>query len=105
MRKRGPWIYDQASYANVDEVPLNCPNRIETDMSSADNVWLTPPANLMLSPDEVHVWRATLDVPDVYLDELQHMLAPDEIRRAEQLRLQQDRHRFIVGRGLLRAIL
>jgi 4'-phosphopantetheinyl transferase len=68
-------------------------------------VWQPPPTDLTLGRDEVHVWRAPLDAPALYLQRLRGTLTADEISRAERFHFQRDRDRFIAGRGLLRAIL
>ncbi|MBA3256820.1 MAG: 4'-phosphopantetheinyl transferase superfamily protein [Pyrinomonadaceae bacterium] len=67
--------------------------------------WSSPPKNLILRSDEVHVWRATLDLQYSRVQSLQQTLAADERRRAERFYFQTDREHFIVGRGLLRAII
>ncbi|MFC2045944.1 4'-phosphopantetheinyl transferase family protein [Chloroflexota bacterium] len=54
---------------------------------------------------EVHVWRASLDLPASRVQSLQHTLAADELTRADRYYSWQDSERFIVARGLLRAIL
>lgn len=53
----------------------------------------------------VHVWHAGLEMPDVHWRELAASLTPDERERAARLRSDLHRRRFVVGRGLLRAIL
>ena len=65
----------------------------------------SPPKNLKLSRDDVHVWRATLDQPAEYVRQLAQSLSEDERLRAERFYFERDRSRFIVGRGLLRFIL
>jgi 4'-phosphopantetheinyl transferase len=55
--------------------------------------------------DGVHVWRACLDLPDSGVETLRRTLAVDELGRAKRYRFERDRRRFIVARGLLRAIL
>ena len=74
-------------------------------MSKIDRQWCSPPKNLKLSRDDVHVWRATLDRPAEYVCQLKRSLSEDERLRAERFYFEQDRLRFIVGRGLLRFIL
>jgi 4'-phosphopantetheinyl transferase len=74
-------------------------------MTALDFSWPHAPADLALSNDEVHVWRACLDLPASHVQSLQRTLAADELSRAERLYFQKDRQRFIVARGLLRAIL
>lgn len=58
-----------------------------------------------LAGDEVHVWRARLDVPPTRAERLLGLLARDERERAERFHFQRDRDRFIAARGLLRSIL
>jgi 4'-phosphopantetheinyl transferase len=68
-------------------------------------VWDSPPTNLAISRDEVHVWRASLEHPAGYIQRLTQTLSEDERQRADRFRFERDRRRYIVGRGLLRAIL
>src|SRR3989442_8155544 len=68
-------------------------------------VWSSPPRDLALESDEVHVWRAALDSSSVRLEDLRHTLSPSEQTRAERFSFQRDRDRFVVRRGLLRVIL
>ena len=58
-----------------------------------------------LGKDDVHVWRASLDPPASQVSSLRHTLAADELARAERYHFRQVRERFVVARGLLRAIL
>jgi 4'-phosphopantetheinyl transferase len=67
--------------------------------------WRSPPETLVLGCDEVHVWRATLDQTPSQIQSFLHNLAADEQTRAERLYFERDRERFIVARGVLRAIL
>lgn len=57
------------------------------------------------APGEVHIHLFYLDRDDRERARLQHLLAPDELIRAERLRDRLIRNRFIVGRGLLRETL
>ena len=61
--------------------------------------------SLALDGDEVHVWRAASDATEGRLEELSQSLGADERARAERFAFRRDRDRFIVRRGLLRAIL
>ena len=74
-------------------------------MMRQDPVWGTPPAELALAKDEVHVWRAKLDLTQTTIQSLRRTLAADELARAKRFRFAQDRDRFIAARGVLRAIL
>ncbi|MFO0908589.1 MAG: 4'-phosphopantetheinyl transferase superfamily protein [Isosphaeraceae bacterium] len=55
--------------------------------------------------DQVVVWRFTLDVSDDAIEPMRRLLAPEEIGRAERLRTEVLRSRFIAGRATLRRIL
>ncbi len=67
--------------------------------------WESPTDELMLGDDEVHVWRASLDVPEALVRQLQETLDAAEIARAERFYFRKDRNHFVVARGLLKAIL
>jgi 4'-phosphopantetheinyl transferase len=68
-------------------------------------MWRSPPADLRLEDDDVHVWRASIDLPAQQVRELRCILTPDELERAERFHFPRDRNRFIVARGVLRDIL
>src|SRR6266700_4660831 len=74
-------------------------------MSIPELLWHSPPEQLALADDEVHVWLAPLDLPDSHLYILAQALADDERRRAQAFRFQKDRIHFIVDRFILRALL
>jgi 4'-phosphopantetheinyl transferase len=67
--------------------------------------WSPPPGVLTVSRGEVHVWRASLDVTPRRRTSLLATLSSDERARADRFHFERDRHHFITGRGLLRAIL
>lgn len=71
----------------------------------SDHLWRFPPTPLILNDDEVQVWRASLDVAPDRIAALRHILSSDERTRAERFHFPADRTRFIVARGLLRAII
>lgn len=68
-------------------------------------MWSPPPTNLILLSNEVHVWRAPLDLEAACTQTLQRTLSVDEQARAARFHFPKDRARFIVARGVLRAIL
>jgi 4'-phosphopantetheinyl transferase len=74
-------------------------------MNTHDWVWRMPPSHLSLGDNDVHVWRASLDLPMDEIAPLHATLAPDEQARAAQFQFERDRRRFAVGRGVLRTIL
>ncbi len=67
--------------------------------------WIPVPTDLTLLPDDVHIWRINLDLPEAKLRELRQTLSEDEITRADRFYQKLHRHRFIAGRGILRSIL
>lgn len=67
--------------------------------------WNKPPAGLLLSRKDVHIWRAVLDLPGKSVQQLKGSLSNDEIMRAERFRHERDRNHFISARGILRLIL
>jgi 4'-phosphopantetheinyl transferase len=74
-------------------------------MTDYDCLWDPPPANANLLHNDVHVWCAWLDQSIPSLEWLTQTLSMDELMRAERFQFEQHRHRFIIGRGLLRTIL
>ena len=67
--------------------------------------WPSPPLDVELGPDDVHVWLVSLDVPAGRLAELRALLNTEERVRAD--RFFQPRHRVhsAVARGCLRSLL
>ena len=74
-------------------------------MTLLDCAWSLPPADLVLSHAEIHIWRAFLDQPLSLVEQLAQTLSADESARAERYHFAYDRQHFIVARGLLRSIL
>jgi 4'-phosphopantetheinyl transferase len=69
------------------------------------STWPLSPDPPPLERDEVHVWRAVLDVGPRRLEALRDTLDPDERRRAARFVFARDRDRFVAGRGTLRELL
>ncbi|MCY7393034.1 MAG: 4'-phosphopantetheinyl transferase superfamily protein [Leptolyngbyaceae cyanobacterium CAN_BIN12] len=67
--------------------------------------WTPSPVDLDLPKQSIHIWSIRLDVADSNLHQFAQTLSPDEQQRSERFRFERDRHRYIVGRGTLRAIL
>lgn len=67
--------------------------------------WAAPTPPIALPADAVHVWRASLEQPPPVQAQLWATLQPDEQARAARFRFAQHRRRFVVARGVLRAIL
>jgi 4'-phosphopantetheinyl transferase len=67
--------------------------------------WQHPPMSLVVSDNEVHVWRVNLETYEVYLQHLKASLSSDEQLRADKFYFQRDRNHYIAARGILRSIL
>lgn len=75
-------------------------------MSGNDvSVWEPAPADVALAPNQVHVWRAWLDVAPDALRRRAAALTQAERERAATFRLARDGARFAAAHGALRAIL
>jgi len=59
----------------------------------------------MLSPCEVHVWLANLDLPTERIKSLSQILSSEELARASRFRFDADRNRFLVTHAGLRMLL
>jgi 4'-phosphopantetheinyl transferase len=64
-----------------------------------------PPDILSATARDVHVWKASLDLAPIWVQEFADTLSEDERARASRFFFNRDRSRFIVCRGVLRAIL
>jgi 4'-phosphopantetheinyl transferase len=53
-------------------------------MSFQEFLWNSPPKHLALGRDEIHIWRATLDLPLSHIQLLEQTLAADERMRADR---------------------
>jgi 4'-phosphopantetheinyl transferase len=67
--------------------------------------WREPLSRYTLDEDEVHVWRATLNVQPACNEFPGDFLSFDEWQRATRYLFEMDRRRFVLGRGVLRLIL
>lgn len=67
--------------------------------------WRASPAQLEFTPNTVHIWRMSLDLPTDRLAAGLDLLSADERQRAARFAREQDRQRFIAARGALRLLL
>jgi 4'-phosphopantetheinyl transferase len=74
-------------------------------LSSHSQPWTRPPAVPTLDPDEVHVWRVEVGSAYACREVLWSFLAEDERQKAADFLFEGDRERFVVSRGVLRALL
>ena len=68
-------------------------------------MWLNAPDNLILSDEEVHIWRADLEVDECFQSSFLKLLSPDEKNRARKFRFAKDSRNFIAARGILRLLI
>jgi 4'-phosphopantetheinyl transferase len=72
---------------------------------SAEGTWPLQPARLSFRRQEVHVWRAALDLPRSLLEDLARTLSEDEHAQADRFVSTVDKRRFVARRGALRMLL
>ncbi len=74
-------------------------------MPSQPPRWPSPPADLGLPDNEVHVWRAGLDLQPARLEQFHRVLSEDERAKAARFHFPKDRDHYIAARGFLRTLL
>lgn len=74
-------------------------------MTQPADGWINPPQHLTIRTDDVHIWRASLDLVQDRLLLLADTLSEDESDRAARFHFKRDRNHFIAARGALRDIL
>jgi 4'-phosphopantetheinyl transferase len=67
--------------------------------------WYSPVPRVLLPSDEVHVWRISLDDTATLALCRESWLGPEEKRRADSFSFPRDRQRFVIRRGIARAII
>jgi len=67
--------------------------------------WSPATAGIQLSSNEVHIWRAYLDVDPTVQERLSAVLSLGEQERGTRFALARDRNRFAVARAILRQLL
>ena len=70
-----------------------------------NTIWLPPPAGLQLGSNDVHIWRASLDVDSSVREGLVAVLSTAEQERAARFAFAGDWNRFSVARAILRRLL
>ena len=74
-------------------------------MEKNDQPWQPATPGRLIHPNEVHIWRASLDLSKPLPENLLGTLSADELSRASRFRFEKDQRRFIGARGILRQIL
>ena len=64
-----------------------------------EGAWQRLHAAPALDEGQVHVWRVHIPAALSFLSRFEEVLVDDELTRAQRYLRDQDRHRFIVGRG------
>jgi len=67
--------------------------------------WELPAPDLALCDNNIHVWLANLNLPDLRLQDMRQTLCDGEKERADRFVFDVHRRRYIAGRGFLRMIL
>jgi 4'-phosphopantetheinyl transferase len=67
--------------------------------------WESSPSCIRIGAGDIHLWRAWADSLSASPDPLKRFLSKEEMERANRFRLNRDRDRFILRRGLLRKLL
>jgi len=68
-------------------------------------IWSVASAGLQLSSNEVHIWRAFLDVDSTVRERFSTFLSRGEQERAARFAFAKDRDRFAMARAILRQLL
>lgn len=68
-------------------------------------MWESPPERIELTGDQVHIWRAALDLPTLAVRRLEKELVEEETARARRLYFERDRKRFTVAHALVREVI
>ena len=67
--------------------------------------WPPAPDQSILKPNDVHIWRASLEQSPATVETLRQFLSPDEQSRADRFHFDKHRRHFTVARGYLRTLL
>jgi 4'-phosphopantetheinyl transferase len=73
--------------------------------SGPEAALLLPADDLVLPQGGIHAWFGPIGPHATDIAQLEALLDPDELRRADRFRFAHDRERYIVGHGLLRRVL
>ncbi|MEO6537019.1 MAG: 4'-phosphopantetheinyl transferase superfamily protein [Ferruginibacter sp.] len=75
------------------------------DKNKAVPQWQQATPGRLICLNQVHVWRASIDLTEVAIQKLLQILSADEVEKANRFHFQKDKKRFIAARGILRQIL
>lgn len=75
------------------------------DKNKAVPQWKQATPGELICLNQVHVWRACIDLPEVEMQKLLQILSADEVEKANLFHFEKDKNRFIAARGILREII
>jgi 4'-phosphopantetheinyl transferase len=93
---------------NVEEHSIETPVRISCQINyvmATPLAWLTVTSPPALAENELHVWRASLDLPAAVFKRIEKTLDEQEKKRGERYLVPEARDCFVATRGILRALL
>jgi 4'-phosphopantetheinyl transferase len=67
--------------------------------------WKSPPASLVLGANEVHVWRADVNLSSAEVLRLHGTLSSEEQEKAARFHFEKDRRRYVIAHGVLRCLI
>ena len=93
---------DYVSIIGANSLPVT---RATQALSEDTNTWQSPQAGCRLGDGGVHVWRTRRHWSPAAIARFRDLLSSEERAKADAFHFEADRHRAIVGRGLLRHLL
>ena len=69
------------------------------------NDWQSPPKNLLLNDDEIHVWLIRIQSEKKNIEKLRNQISADEFEKSNRYVFEKDRSSYLVSRGILRILL
>ncbi|MEP7279706.1 MAG: 4'-phosphopantetheinyl transferase superfamily protein [Bacteroidota bacterium] len=75
------------------------------DTNNYESQWQQAIPGELIYSNQVHIWRACLDLAEPQMKGILEILSTDEVQRAGRFRFEKDKKRFIAARGILRQIL
>jgi 4'-phosphopantetheinyl transferase len=80
---------------------------LELDMPQIDLIknWLPPAGDISLGDADVHIWMASIELPDATISRLSAFLSKDELERAARFLHDRHRNKYIAGRAMMRDVI
>ena len=74
-------------------------------MSTSESRWSKDIPDKLIKNNEIHVWRAFLELSSTQRQYFMGILSSDELKRMKRFHFKRDEDRFIAARGILRVIM